>query len=53
MSDFSSAGSVSSVALTPGADEFIVQLALERTLVAPAAVERARRQIAEHWLARL
>ena len=48
MSDFSSAGSVSSVALTPGADEFIVQLALERTLVAPAAVERARRQIAEH-----
>ena len=48
MSDFSSVGSVSSVALTPGADEFIVQLALERTLVAPAAVERARRQIAEH-----
>ncbi|PAW73644.1 MAG: type II secretion system protein GspE [Opitutia bacterium Tous-C4FEB] len=48
MSDFASAGSVSSVALTPGADEFIVQLALERTLVAPAAVERARRQIAEH-----
>ena len=48
MSDFSSAGSVSSVALTPGADEFIVQLALERTLVAPAAVDRARRQIAEH-----
>ncbi len=48
MSDFSSAGSVSSVALAPGADEFIVQLALERTLVAPAAVERARRQIAEH-----
>ena len=48
MSDFSSAGSVSSVALRPGADEFIVQLALERTLVAPAAVERARRQIAGH-----
>ena len=48
MSDFASAGSVSSVAQAPGADEFIVQLALERTLVAPAAVERARRQIAEH-----
>ncbi|MCX6933592.1 MAG: type II secretion system ATPase GspE [Verrucomicrobia bacterium] len=48
MSDFSSAGSAPSVSLTPGADEFIVQLALERTLVAPAAVERARRQIAEH-----
>ena len=48
MSDFSSTGSASSVSLTPGADEFIVQLALERTLVAPAAVERARRQIAEH-----
>ncbi len=48
MSDFASAGSVSSVAQAPGADEFIVQLALERTLVAPVAVERARRQIAEH-----
>ena len=48
MSDFSSTGSASSVSLTPGADEFIVQLALERALVAPAAVERARSQIAEH-----
>ena len=48
MSDFSSAGSPSSASLAPGADEFIVQLALERALVAPAAVERARRQIAEH-----
>ena len=48
MSDFSSAGSASSVSLTPGADEFIVQLALERALVAPAAVERARSQIAGH-----
>jgi type IV pilus assembly protein PilB len=48
MSDFSSAGSPSSASLAPGADEFIVQLALERALVAPAAVERARSQIAEH-----
>jgi len=48
MSDFSSAGSAPSVSLTPGADEFIVQMALERTLVAPAAVERARMRIAEH-----
>ena len=48
MSDFSSAGSPSSASLAPGADEFIVQLALERALVAPAAVERARIQIAEH-----
>jgi general secretion pathway protein E/type IV pilus assembly protein PilB len=48
MSDFSSTGSASSVSLTPGADEFIVQLALERALVARAAVERARSQIAEH-----
>ena len=37
MSDFSSVGSVSSVALTPGADEFIVQLAFEHAdLVTPA-----------------
>ncbi len=48
MSDFSSAGSASTVSPTPGADEYFVQLAVERALVSPAAVERARSQIADH-----